>query len=115
MNPFRKKADGKHYFTSIESYDDERAYKYIAVEEPLLSKIETLAKRAFRGLQHKDYAKFDVRVDEQNQTPYFTDSNPNTAFGPDMGLPLTEVFALHGISFEEVISSLLSKYAKQLP
>lgn len=111
---FRKKPDGKHYFTSVESYDDERAYKYVMVEEPLRGKIELLAKRAFRGLQHKDYAKFDVRVDEKTGTPYFTDSNPNTAFGPDMGLPLTEVFALHGISFEEVISSLLSKYAREL-
>ena len=111
---FRKKPDGKHYFTSSDSYDDERAYKYTVVEEPLLGKIELLAKRAFRGLQHKDYAKFDVRVDEKTGTPYFTDSNPNTAFGPDTGLPLTEVFALHGISFEEVISSLLSKYAKNI-
>ncbi len=111
---FRKKPDGKHFFTSVESYDDEKAYKFIPVEEPLRGKIELLAKRAFRGLQHKDYAKFDVRVDETSGTPYFTDSNPNTAFGPDMGLPLTEVFALHGISFDEVILSLLSKYAKGL-
>lgn len=111
---FRKKPDGKHYFTSIESYDDEKAYKYIMVEEPIKGKIEALAKRAFRGLHHKDYAKFDVRLDEATATPYFTDSNPNTAFGPDAGLPLTEVFALHGISFDEVLLSLLSKYAKQI-
>lgn len=111
---FRKKPDGKHYFTSIESYDDEKAYKYVEVEEPLRGKIETLAKRAFRGLQHKDYAKFDVRVSDDTGIPYFTDSNPNTAFGPDPGLPLTEVFALYGVTFEEVVSSLLSKYAKKL-
>ena len=28
---FRTKPDGKHEFTSFESYDDERAYKYIPV------------------------------------------------------------------------------------
>jgi D-alanine-D-alanine ligase len=111
---FRKKADGKHYFTSFESYDDLHAYTYKSVEEPMASKISQLAIRAFRGLQHKDYAKFDVRVDAETNIPYFTDSNPNTAFGPDMGLPFTEVLALHGVSFDEVLTSLLSKYARTM-
>jgi D-alanine-D-alanine ligase len=110
---FRKKADGKHFFTSHESYDDENAYKYKKVDEPLASKISALAVRAFRGLLHRDYAKFDVRVEESSQTPFFTDSNPNTAFGPDMGLPMTEVMALNGISFQDTLVSLLSKYAGQ--
>lgn len=111
---FRKKPDGKHYFTSIESYDDVRAYTYKHVEEPLKSKITQLAIRAFKGLHHKDYAKFDIRVAEETNIPYFTDSNPNTAFGPDAGLPFTEVCALHGVSFDEVLLSLLSKYARQI-
>lgn len=109
---FRKKPDGKHYFTSIESYEDLRAYTYLLVEEPLRTKIARLAIRAFNGLHHKDYAKFDVRVEESTSTPYFTDSNPNTAFGPDLGLPFTEVAKLHGVDFDEILSSMLSKYAK---
>lgn len=112
---FRKKPDGKHFFTSFESYSDERAYKYAPVEESLKYEITKLAVRAFRGLQHKDYAKFDIRVDEETGLPYFTDSNPNTAFGPDMGLPMTEVMAMHGVEFPEIMASLLSKYAKNLP
>jgi len=111
---FRKKADGKHYFTSFESYDDERAYAYEHVEESLKSKIRILAVKAFNGLQHKDYAKFDVRVDEDTGIPYFTDSNPNTAFGPDMGLPMTEVLAMHGVSFQDVLGSMLSKYGRKI-
>lgn len=110
---FRKKPDGKHFFTSHESYDDENAYKYKKVDEPLNSKIAALAVRAFRGLLHRDYAKFDVRIEESSGTPFFTDSNPNTAFGPDMGLPMTEVMALNGISFQDTLISLLSKYAGQ--
>jgi D-alanine-D-alanine ligase len=110
---FRVKPDGKHFFTSIASYDDPHAYKYRKVEdETLRNKIEKLAVRAFNGLEHTDYAKFDVRVDDSTNTPYFTDSNPNTAFGPDPGLPFTEVCKLHGISFEDILISLLSKYAK---
>lgn len=112
---FRKKPDGKHNFTSLESYSDPHSYKFKKVEDdPLRMKIEKLAVRAFNGLGHKDYAKFDVRVDDSTNTPYFTDSNPNTAFGPDPGLPFTEVCKLHGISFEDILVSLLSKYAKQM-
>ena len=111
---FRIKPDGKHFFTSFESYDDAKSYTYKHVEEPLAGKIEQLAIRAFNGLAHKDYAKFDVRVDAETSIPYFTDSNPNTAFGPDMGLPMTEVLAMHGVSFDEVLSGMLTRYAKQI-
>ena len=105
---FRQKPHRKYFFTSIESYDDEHAYRYKLVDEPLRGKIEKLAVRAFNGLSHKDYAKFDIRIDETTNTPYFTDSNPNTAFGPDLGLPFTEVAALHGLKFEDLLASLLS-------
>ncbi len=111
---FKRKPDKKHYFTSFESYNDLTAYSYKPVEEPLYSKISQLAIRAFNGLHHKDYAKFDVRYDESTNTPYFTDSNPNTAFGPDKGLPFTEVAGLYGVSFEDILASLLTKYAKSL-
>jgi len=111
---FRTKPDGKHFFTSFESYDDAKAYKYIPVEDDKRFEITKLAVRAFGALQHKDYAKFDVRVDDQTGTPFFTDSNPNTAFGPDMGLPMTEVMAMHGVEFPDTMASLLSKYAKNL-
>ncbi len=111
---FKSKADGKHEFTSLESYRDLDAYKYKPVDDALYDRISKLAIKAFHGLHHEDYAKFDVRVDNETGTPYFTDSNPNTAFGPDMGLPMTEVMAMHGVSFEDMLISLLGKYAKQL-
>jgi len=111
---FKKKADGKHYFTSLESYDDLWAYKYKHVPEPLQTKIARLVSRAFNALSFKDYAKFDIRYDELTNTPYFTDCNPNTAFGPDKGLPFTEVAALHNISFDQILASLLSKYGKNI-
>ncbi len=111
---FGFKPDGKHEFTSIESYDSWKAYKYIPVDENNKFEITKLAVRAFGALQHKDYAKFDVRVDADTGIPYFTDSNPNTAFGPDRGLPMTEVMAMHGVEFSDTVASLLSKYAKNL-
>lgn len=110
---FKNKVDGKHYFTSFESYAEADAYKYKLVDEPLASKLSPLVVRAFNGLSNKDYAKFDIRIDEKG-TIYFTDCNPNTAFGPDVGLPFTEVLKLNNISFQDVLASLLSKYAKNL-
>jgi len=110
---FGKKPDGKHEFTSQESYDDWNAYKYLPVDENNKFEITKLAVRAFGGLQHKDYAKFDIRVDSNTGIPYFTDSNPNTAFGPDKGLPMTEVMEMNGVDFSDTVASLLSKYARQ--
>ena len=65
-------------------------------------------------LRCRDYAKFDVRIDATTGTPYFTDANPNTAFGPDPGLPMTEVLQLHGVKFSRVLASLMTKHARQI-
>jgi len=111
---FRKKPDGKHNFTSIESYNDPNSYKYRKVENRLAEVIEPIARKAFSLLHNRDYAKFDVRVDKETGTPYFTDCNPNTAFGPSLGLPFTEVLSLNGIKFSDVLANLLSKHAKKI-
>ncbi|HZJ23907.1 MAG TPA: hypothetical protein VFD54_11395 [Anaerolineales bacterium] len=108
---FGLKPDGKHNFTSIESYDVPTAYKYEFVEEDLEKKVADLCARAFEILRFSDYAKFDIRIDEKDLTPYFIDCNPNTALGPG-DQPMTEVLKLHGIEFEDIIASLLSKHAK---
>lgn len=110
---FKTKPDGKHEFTSFESYEDVDSYKYKDVDDQLINKLSPLVVRAFNGLSFKDYAKFDIRVDEKG-TCYFTDCNPNTAFGPDKGLPFTEVLGRAGITFSDVLTSLLSKYARNI-
>lgn len=111
---FRTKPDGKYEFTSLESYDDAKAYTYIVPEQPILDKITPLVTRAFDALGHRDYAKYDIRWEPETKTAYFIDCNPNTAFGPDKGLPMTEVLILHGISFTTLLKSILSKHAKSI-
>lgn len=110
---FRIMPDGKHNFTSFESYDDAESYKYKKVDDETTARLSPLVVRAFNGLLNKDYAKFDIRIDDKTGTCYFTDCNPNTAFGPDKGLPFTEVLDLHGVTFSQVLASLLSKYAEK--
>lgn len=111
---FAAAPDGKHQFTSIESYENPRSYSYRKADQETMEKVTRLASQAFKTLRFRDYAKFDVRVDARDGTPYFTDANPNTAFGPHLGLPFTEVLALHRIKFSTVLASLMSKYARRI-
>lgn len=113
---FGVRPDGKHEFTSLESYGNPNSYHYAPVQnQELVAKIEQYVTRAFAILHNKDYSKYDIRVDEKTGTPYFTDCNPNTAFGPSLGLPFTEVLeTLYGVKFEKILASLLSKYAKKI-
>ena len=113
---FGVRPDGKYEFTSLASYDQPDSYQYIPVQDQeLVKKIEQYVTKVFRVLHSKDYSKYDIRVDEKTGTPYFTDCNPNTAFGPSLGLPFTEVLeTLYGVKFEKVLEALLSKYAKKI-
>ncbi len=111
---FRIKPDGKHDFTSLESYEDIRAYFYKVPEQEVIDRITPLVIRSFDTLNYRDYAKFDIRYDEATKVPYFIDCNPNTAFGPDKGLPMTEVLLLHNIEFTHMLKSLLCKYASKI-
>ena len=113
---FGLRPDGKHEFTSLESYDEPDPYRYAPIQDQeLAKKIEQYVTKVFRVLHSKDYSKYDIRVDEKTGTPYFTDCNPNTAFGPDQGLPFTELLeTLYGVKFEKVLEALLSKYAKKI-
>jgi D-alanine-D-alanine ligase len=111
---FNLKPDGKHDFTSLESYEDIRSYTYKMPDQAILDKVTPLVNRAFDTMGHRDYAKFDIRWEEATSTPYFIDCNPNTAFGPDKGLPVTEVLDLYGIEFSALLKSLLSKHARKI-
>jgi D-alanine-D-alanine ligase len=114
MKKFKVKPDGVHDFTSLESYDDLHAYSYKVPDQMMMEKTVPLVARTFDLLGYRDYAKFDIRWDENTQLPNFIDCNPNTAFGPDKGLPMTEVLMLHGVSFKHLLKSLLSKHARSL-
>ncbi|HSX39739.1 MAG TPA: hypothetical protein VLI92_04105 [Candidatus Saccharimonadales bacterium] len=111
---FGIKPDGKHNFTSQDSYNFAKAYKYKFIEDLALeNRLIEMCSSAFEALRFSDYAKFDIRIDEKDGKAYIIDCNPNTAFGPDKGLPMTEILSMYGIDFSEILASLLSKHAKQ--
>jgi D-alanine-D-alanine ligase len=111
---FKDSASRKYLFTSFESYSEPGVYHYAPVEPAVAEAVTGYARRAFEVLRCRDYAKFDVRVDAATGTPYFTDANPNTAFGPSLGLPMTEVLQLHGVKFSKVLASLMTKHARRI-
>ncbi len=111
---FGIKPDGRHEFTSQESYEEVNAYKYEPVDEETESKVAEFCVKAFESLRFIDYAKFDIRLSADEHIPYIIDCNPNTAFGPDLGLPMTDVMRLNGIEFKDILGSLLTKHAKSL-
>ncbi len=104
----------KYLLTSFESYSQPDSYHYEKTDKATANAIARHARKAFEVLRCRDYAKFDVRVDPVSGTPYFTDANPNTAFGPSLGLPFTEVLQLHGIKFSKALASLMTKHARAL-
>ena len=54
---FNLKPDGKHNYTSIESYNVMDAYQYENVDEELEKKVSELCLKAFEILRFSDYAK----------------------------------------------------------
>jgi D-alanine-D-alanine ligase len=111
---FKESPDRKYLFTSFESYNDPDCYRYTAVAPEVDKLVSGYARAAFAALRCEDYAKFDVRMDPETGAPYFIDANPNTAFGPGAGLPMTEVLAFHGVSFSRVLASLMTKHARRI-
>jgi len=112
---FRRKPDSKHEFTSQQPNGQPASYRFeLMDDDELCQTASELCVKAFDALRFTDYAKFDMRVDARNNTPYFIDANPNTAFGPAKGLPLTEILSLYGLQFPEILASLLSKHAKSI-
>jgi D-alanine-D-alanine ligase len=104
----------KFLFTSFESYNRPDCYTYRQADPAAADEVARHALRAFEVLRCRDYAKFDVRIDEATGTPYFTDANPNTAFGPSLGLPMTEVLQFHGVKFSRILASLMTKHARRI-
>jgi D-alanine-D-alanine ligase len=111
---FKESESRKYLFTSFESYSDPDCYHYAPVAPEVEAAVASYARRAFEALHCQDYAKFDVRLDPTSGTPYFIDANPNTAFGPHPGLPMTEVLLLHKLRFPKVLASLVTKHARRL-
>jgi D-alanine-D-alanine ligase len=87
--------------------------KYPARVSPRLrNKLETLAKRAFRLLGCRDYARVDFRV--RSSKPYILEVNPNPDFSPSAGLAggLVSAGISHGQFTIDLVQRALARGGK---
>jgi len=103
---FTKPGD-KYVFNTFEDQwisEEWVAYHYAKYDDPLLKEY---VKKTFDVTKMYDYGKFDIRLDQSGRY-FFIDTNCNPAFGPkEMGVALSVILALYGISFGEILKRLL--------
>lgn len=71
----------------------------------LLKKMENLSRAAYKALKITGYARLDFRVTPEGQV-YFLEANPNAELAK--GECLANAAKLHGLSYEDLISKLLT-------
>jgi len=80
------------------------------VSPELAERLESLARRAFRLLGCRDYARFDFRVPPSGQ-PYLLEINPNPDFSPTAGLAggLTSAGMTHAQFTVQLVRAALAR------
>jgi D-alanine-D-alanine ligase len=96
------------WFTESDEYKMTKPMCPAIVEPSIKNKIEKVALKSFEALHCRDYARVDVRLDDE--TPYVIEVNPNPDISPDAGFSRSLKAA--GISYEEFIE-LLIEFSKE--
>lgn len=90
---------------------DEKSWTYKKYDDP---KLNEAVRAAFDILKMDDYAKFDIRLNDDGSF-YFIDCNPNSTFGPkEMGIAMGSILDLYGINFDEILDRLLANSAQDI-
>jgi D-alanine-D-alanine ligase len=74
------------------------------LDRAVLARLEREAKAAFRALDLRDYARFDVRIDASG-TPYFLDANTRPSL--EESSPTIHAAAHAGMSYTQVLEAIL--------
>lgn len=75
------------------------------ISNKLNEKLTAIAKKAYRIMNCRDYARVDIRVNK-NGTPYVIEVNPNPDISSGAGFPRAAAAA--GISYPELLKTILS-------
>lgn len=75
------------------------------INEHLKKKIESVAGKAYRVMNCRDYARVDIRVNKSG-TPFVIEVNPNPDISSDAGFP--RAAAAVGISYPELLKTILN-------
>jgi D-alanine-D-alanine ligase len=90
-------------------YWDARIHSPALMSKKLAAKIEKLVLKTYRAFGCRDFARFDIRVDEKKETPYVVDINlcPSINQSDDQDATTLSVKAL-GWSYEEFVETLVA-------
>lgn len=69
---------------------------------PALERLRFMCTRAFTAMSLRDYARFDIRCD-QNETPYFLEVNSNPGLGDDDEYAMTLSYRACGMKFADFV------------
>lgn len=72
------------------------------LSETLGKKLDVICRDAFRKLGFRDYARFDIRCDD-NERPYFLELNSNPGLGDDPEYGMTVSYKAVGMSFSDFV------------
>lgn len=113
---FEKNPDAQNIATAKAKHDLKYQEKWgidikpASLDEPVARTLEKLSKRIYKILELSGYARFDFRVNENNDF-YFLEANPN----PDLARyeELASAAETAGISYEELIQRILNTGMQQ--
>jgi D-alanine-D-alanine ligase len=108
FNPHSPKIVGyraKWISDSMEYNNTPRSFDFLAADQHLLERLETIALECWHLFGLKGYARVDFRVDKTN-TPFVLEINANPCISPDAGF----VAALDraGIEFTQAVDAILN-------
>jgi D-alanine-D-alanine ligase len=104
---------GKYAFLTFEDQwlsEGKEVFHYAKYQDPVLKEY---VKKAFSVAKMAGYGKFDIRLDQSGRC-FFIDTNCNPALGSkEMDVAIGAILDLHGISFGEMLESLIRHTARR--
>lgn len=103
----KKTGLGSHVLDKYGRRNKKPAYgELLDIEPALENRMKDLAAEAFRGLECRDFARFDFRVSSSGKRIYMLEANPLPSFSRDDYFAM--VAELEGISYEDMINRMFA-------
>jgi len=96
---------------SAEYHNTPRCFEFSAVDQNLLSTLETLALRCWQSFGLRGYARVDFRVDNRGR-PFILEINANPCISPDAGFAAALDRA--GMSYSHAVEQILNQRSRPL-
>ncbi|MCA9368723.1 MAG: hypothetical protein H6773_00680 [Pseudomonadales bacterium] len=104
---FDKPQESKYQIVTFDDNWNDEVETITYQKYTLPERVKQTIKTAFQVLKMEDYAKFDIRLDASGRH-YIIDCNTNPTLGPKNTAAIGTITQLYGITFEELLTRLIS-------